>query len=90
VLFRSAEAGTWFPSTSDFVLGPEQYLEQIRKVRAAVKVPVIGSLNGATPGGWLEYARLIEQAGAHALELNLYSLPSDVMRDAASIEEEQL
>lgn len=85
-----AEAGTWFPSTSDFTLGPDQYLEQIRKVRATVKVPVIGSLNGSTPGGWLEYAKLIEQAGAHALELNLYSLPSDPDRDAESIEDEQV
>jgi dihydroorotate dehydrogenase (fumarate) len=86
-----AEAGaSWFPATSDFLLGPEQYLEQIRKVRAAVKVPVIGSLNGSTPGGWLEYAKLIEQAGAHALELNLYSLPSDPARDGANIEAEQI
>ena len=86
----NAEAQDWFPSTSDFVLGPEQYLEQVRRVRAAVKVPVIGSLNGATPGGWLEYAKLIEQAGAHALELNLYALPSDTTRDANAVEDEQV
>jgi dihydroorotate dehydrogenase (fumarate) len=85
-----AEASSWFPATSDFTLGPDQYLEQIRQIKQAVKVPVIGSLNGSSPGGWLEYAKLIEQAGANALELNLYSLPSDVDRDAASIESEQL
>jgi dihydroorotate dehydrogenase (fumarate) len=85
-----AEAGTWFPATSDFVLGPDQYLEQIRKIRAAVKLPVIGSLNGSTPGGWLDYAKMIEQAGASALELNLYSLPSDPDRDAGAIEAEQV
>lgn len=85
-----AEAGTWFPATSDFVLGPDQYLEQIRRIRAAVKVPVVGSLNGWSAGGWLEYARLIEQAGAHALELNLYFLPSDPARDANDFEANQL
>lgn len=85
-----AEADSWFPGTADFVLGPEQYLEQIRRIRAAVKVPVIGSLNGWSTGGWLEYAKLIEQAGAHALELNLYAMPSDPERDANAFEAEQL
>ncbi len=85
----NAEASDWFPATSDFVLGPDQYLEQVRKIRAAVKVPVIGSLNGSSPGGWVEYAKLIEQAGAHALELNLYALPSDPTRDAQELESEQ-
>lgn len=86
----NAEANDWFPATSDFVLGPDQYLEQIRKIRAAVKVPVVGSLNGSTPGGWIDYAKLIEQAGANALELNLYALPSDPAQDAHAIEQEQL
>lgn len=85
----NAEAHGWFPATADFTLGPDAYLEQIRKIRAAVKVPVIGSLNGTTPGGWIEYAKLIEQAGASALELNLYALPSDPAQDAHTIEQEQ-
>lgn len=85
----NAEAQGWFPATSDFTLGPDAYLEQIRKIRAAVKVPVVGSLNGTTPGGWIEYAKLIEQAGANALELNLYALPSDPAHDAHTIEQEQ-
>lgn len=85
-----AEATDWFPSTGDFRLGPEAYLEQLRKIRAAVKVPVIGSLNGVTPGGWLGYAKQIEQAGASALELNMYSLPADPTRDASAIETQQL
>jgi len=85
----NAEAQGWFPSTADFALGPDAYLEQIRRIRQAVKVPVIGSLNGTTPGGWLEYAKLIEQAGAHALELNLYALPSDPGQDAHAVEQEQ-
>ncbi len=86
----SAESTNWFPSTSDFRLGPDAYLEQIRKVREAVSVPVIGSLNGSTPGGWLDYARLIEKAGAHAMELNLYALPSDAHEDGPAVEARQL
>lgn len=73
----SPEAASYLPDLPDFALGPDQYLEQVRKIRAAVAVPVIGSLNGMTPGGWLEYARLIEQAGASALEVNLYGVPTD-------------
>lgn len=85
-----AEAPSWLPSTADFKLGPEAYLEQIRKIRQVVSVPVIGSLNGTTPGGWLKYAKLIEQAGAHALELNLYDLPADPSEAATDVEHQQL
>ncbi len=85
-----AEATDWFPGTGDFKLGPEAYLEQIRKIVNAVKVPVIGSLNGVTTGGWLRYAKQIEQAGASALELNMYSMPSDSMFDATAVEKQQL
>lgn len=81
-----AEALSYFPSAEVFALGPEAYLEQVRRIRAAVAVPVIGSLNGTSPGGWLEYARHIEGAGAHALELNLYLLPSDAGEDAMAVE----
>lgn len=82
----SAEASSYLPAPSDFVLGPDAYLEQVRKVKAAVSCPVIGSLNGVTPGGWVEYARQIEQAGADALELNVYSVASDPARTAAAVE----
>jgi dihydroorotate dehydrogenase (fumarate) len=58
-------------------MGPVEYLEQVRKVKAAVKVPVIASLNGISPEGWLSYASLIEQAGADALELNVYHVATD-------------
>lgn len=85
-----AEALDYFPGTGDFVLGPDAYLEHISKVRDAVDVPVIASLNGVSLGGWIRYATLIEQAGAHALELNMYTLVSDPDRSAASIETEQL
>lgn len=69
-----AEATGFLPRPEDFHLGPHEYLEQIRKIKAAVKVPVIASLNGTTASGWLEYAKLIEQAGADALELNVYHI----------------
>jgi len=81
-----AEASGFFPAPSEFRLGPEEYLEQIRRVKGAVDVPVIGSLNGVTPGGWLEYAKLIEQAGADALELNVYYIPTDPSESAEAVE----
>ncbi|MCU0696654.1 MAG: dihydroorotate dehydrogenase-like protein [Myxococcaceae bacterium] len=85
-----AEAPSWLPSTGDFKLGPDAYLEQVSRIRRAVDLPVIGSLNGTTPGGWLKYAKLIEQAGAHALELNLYDLPGDPGVPGADVEHQQL
>lgn len=81
-----AEALTYLPDPETFVLGPDEYLEQLRKIKAAVKIPVIGSLNGRTPGGWLEYAKLIEEAGADALELHIYTLPTDASESGESIE----
>ncbi|MFT3768763.1 MAG: dihydroorotate dehydrogenase-like protein [Minicystis sp.] len=81
------EALSYLPPTSVFAMGPDRYLDQIRRIRAAVAVPVIASLNGTTPGGWVEYARLMEQAGAHALELNLYTIPTDPDESGQSIED---
>ena len=72
-----AEASSFFPNPRAFALGPEEYLEHLTKVKAAVSVPVIASLNGTSAGGWLEFARLIEQAGADALELNIYHVMVD-------------
>ncbi|MBF0095623.1 MAG: dihydroorotate dehydrogenase-like protein [Alphaproteobacteria bacterium] len=68
----AAEATSFFPRLDDYKLGPESYLEHIRKTRAAVSVPVIASLNGTTGPGWAEYAKLIQDAGAHAIELNMF------------------
>jgi dihydroorotate dehydrogenase (fumarate) len=82
------EGTSYFPSASLFALGPETYLEQVRRIRDAVSVPVIASLNGTTAGGWLEYARLLEDAGASAVELNVYSIPTDPDRDAAQVEDD--
>lgn len=85
-----AEALSYFPTDSVFHLGPESYLERLRRIREMVSVPVIGSLNGTTVGGWLEYAKLMEQAGAHALELNLYNMPTDPLVDAARVEAQSI
>jgi dihydroorotate dehydrogenase (fumarate) len=74
---RGAEAFTQLPELTRGVTGPEDYLEHIRKCKLAVRIPVIASLNGSTLGGWLRYARQIQQAGADALELNIYYLPVD-------------
>jgi len=74
---RSPEAVTHFPEMSGRVRGPDEYLEHLRACKRAVKIPVIASLNGSTKGGWLGYARQMEQAGADALELNIYSIPID-------------
>jgi dihydroorotate dehydrogenase (fumarate) len=82
----SAEAVTYFASPEAFRLGPEEYLEHLSKVKEAVGVPVIGSLNGYTLGGWLEHAKLIEAAGADALELNIFSLGSNPDESSADIE----
>jgi dihydroorotate dehydrogenase (fumarate) len=72
-----AEALCYFPSPERFALGPDEYVEHVARIKGTVRVPVIASLNGTTLGGWLEYARLIQQAGADALELNVYNLPTD-------------
>lgn len=82
-----AEALSYFPSPDRFALGPEEYLEHIGRIKKSVSCPVIASLNGTTLGGWLNYAKAIEQAGADALELNVYSLNSDPETTGASIED---
>lgn len=85
-----AEALSYFPDSNAFALGPDAYLEQIRRIRKAVAVPVIASLNGVTPGGWVEYATQMQQAGAAALELNFYGLASDPDEPAAGVEQRAL
>ncbi|HET9857662.1 MAG TPA: dihydroorotate dehydrogenase-like protein [Chthoniobacterales bacterium] len=85
-----AEALTYFPEQAEFKVGSEAYLEHIAAAKAAVDIPIIGSLNGATFGGWMKCASQIEQAGADALELNIYNVPSDPDKSAEDIEEEYL
>ena len=85
-----AEALSYFPGVDEFRLGPDQYLEQIGRIKAAVGIPVIASLNGITPAGWLRYGKLMEQAGADALELNVYYLATDPAESAAAAEKRTL
>ncbi len=81
------EAQTFFPSPKEFMLTPDAYLDHIRKAREAVDIPIIASLNGITSGGWTEYARYIEDAGAHALELNVYYIPTDLTRTGNQVDQ---
>jgi dihydroorotate dehydrogenase (fumarate) len=82
------EALSYFPEMEDYKLGPEAYLELVRNAKATVSVPVIASLNGTSRSGWIDYARLIEGAGADALELNLYSLVTDPTQTSARVEQD--
>ena len=86
----SAEAVSYFPKPSEFSLGPDEYLDQLRTIVEAVRIPVIGSLNGVTVRGWLDYALQIQEAGADALELNVYYLPTDPKEESASVEKRTL
>jgi dihydroorotate dehydrogenase (fumarate) len=81
------EALSYFPRRSEFALDRDQYLEQIQKIKKTVDVPVIASLNGTTPGGWTTYAKAIAQAGADALELNVYFVASDAQETGAEVEQ---
>jgi dihydroorotate dehydrogenase (fumarate) len=81
-----AEALTYFPHAAEFKTGPEGYLKHIVEAKAAVDVPIIASLNGATLGGWTQFARQIEEAGADAIECNIYFLPTDAGQTAEQVE----
>jgi dihydroorotate dehydrogenase (fumarate) len=81
-----AEALSYFPEAGKYTLGPELYLDQVKKLKDAVDIPIIGSLNGVSTGGWIEYAQKIQDAGADALELNLYYLPTDINLTSADLE----
>ncbi len=82
----NAEAQSYCPQSPDFRIGPEEYLEHISKAKDAVNIPIIASLNGKSIGGWVEYAKKIQEAGADALELNIYRLASDVKTSSQDIE----
>jgi dihydroorotate dehydrogenase (fumarate) len=84
-----AEAETFAPEP-EISLGPDEYLEYLRRVKAAVGIPVMASLNGVTPGGWIDYARLLEQAGADGLELHIYHAASDMSLSAADVERQSI
>ena len=81
-----AEHSNWYPDQGDYRSGPATYLEHVAAAKKAVSMPVIASLNGTSTGGWIKYAKMIEDAGADALELNVYFIAADVDSSAADIE----
>lgn len=82
-----SEALTYFPDMEHYNVGPDGYLDMIRKLKESVQVPVIASLNGISTGGWVDYACKMEQAGADALELNIYFLPTDLELEGIALED---
>jgi dihydroorotate dehydrogenase (fumarate) len=85
-----AEAQSYFPESDKYLVGPEKYLKQVGDLKKALKIPVIGSLNGVSKGGWTNYAKQIQDAGADALELNLYYIPTDLNLTAQELENAQV
>ena len=81
-----AESLNYFPEMQTYNVGPDEYLELIRRAKEAVGIPIIGSLNGTSTGGWIDYARSIEEAGANALELNVYYIPTSTYLMGAEVE----
>ena len=86
----SAEALSYLPDVGTYALTPEKYLNHVSALKKAVKIPIIGSLNGVSKGGWVRYARFIQDAGADALELNLYYIPTEPGMSAKEIESAQV
>lgn len=86
----TAEALSYFPDMDRYNVGPDAYLRHLSNAKAAVDIPIIGSLNGVSTGGWVKYARYIQDAGADALELNIYYVPTDLHASAVSVEERYL
>jgi len=85
-----SESLNFFPDMGSFKTGPEQYLDHLHEASKAVDIPIIASLNGASPGGWTAYASKMEAAGAAAIELNLYAIPTDLSISAAKVEKQYL
>ena len=81
----SGEALSYFPDLESYKSGPEEYLEKIAEAKKSVRIPIIGSLNGVSTGGWIDYAKKIEEAGADALELNIYYIPTDPRLTGADV-----
>jgi len=81
-----AEALTYFPEAGEYRLGPEEYLRHINLAKSAIRIPVVASLNGSSAGGWTDFARQIQQAGADALELNIYHVPTDPEQTGSEVE----
>ncbi|RRR72142.1 MAG: dihydroorotate dehydrogenase-like protein [Candidatus Viridilinea halotolerans] len=82
-----AEALSYLPDTGRYSVGPERYIDHLAKLKQSVDIPVIGSLNGVSPGGWVHYAQLMEEAGADAVELNIYYMPTETHITSAELEQ---
>jgi dihydroorotate dehydrogenase (fumarate) len=82
-----AEALTYFPEPTTYNLGPEEYIELIHRAKASLNIPIIGSLNGISTGGWIKYAKKMEEAGADAIELNVYYIPTDPRMTGKDVED---
>lgn len=82
-----AESLTYFPEVDDYTVGPDSYLDLLRRASEAVDIPIMGSLNGITNAGWIEYAQLMQQAGAKGIELNIYYIPADLTTNGREVEE---
>jgi dihydroorotate dehydrogenase (fumarate) len=82
-----AESLSYLPEIDDYTVGPDTYLDLLRRASEAVDIPVIGSLNGITNSGWIEYAQLMQQAGAKGIELNIYYIPADLTTSGRAVEE---
>ncbi len=82
-----AEALSYFPDPDEYHIGPEGYLDLIKRAKETVDIPIIASLNGMTPGGWTDFASMMEQAGADAIELNIYYIPTDFNQSADEVEQ---
>jgi dihydroorotate dehydrogenase (fumarate) len=82
-----AEALSYFPDVQEYNLGPDAYVELLHRAKQSLEIPVIGSLNGITAGGWIDYAKKIEDAGADALEINIYYIPTDPLMTGADVED---
>ena len=85
-----AESLTYLPTFGQYTIGPETYLETLKQIKQAIKLPVIGSLNGVSTGGWIDFAKKIEDAGADALELNIYYLATDPDQTSSELENEYI
>jgi len=84
--YSFAESLTYFPEMDEYRFASDNYLELIRKAKEAVSIPIIGSINGVTLGGWIDFAKKIEQAGADAIELNIYFIPTDIEQPGEAVE----
>jgi dihydroorotate dehydrogenase (fumarate) len=81
------ESLSYFPEMQGYNIGPDDYVDLIRRAKEAVDIPIIGSLNGISTGGWIDYASLIQEAGADALELNVYYIPTSIHLTGAEVEQ---